>query len=75
MRAGVAKTTAEGACLGEVLDSLAKRFPALAEDCIDGHCLRPGYTVNLRGERFVTDPKTPIADGDTLLLLSLDAGG
>jgi len=34
-----------------------------------------GYTVNLRGERFVTDPETPLADGDTLLLMTLDAGG
>lgn len=74
-RAGVARTTAEGACLGEVLADLAGRFPRLAETCVQGRCLRPGFTANLRGERFVTDPETALDDGDRLLLLSLDAGG
>lgn len=74
-RAGVAQTTAEGNSLGEVLSSLARQFPALAEHCIDGQKLRPGYTANLGGDRFVTNPQTPLADGDTLLLLNLDAGG
>ena len=74
-RAGVAQTTAEGVCLGEVLADLAGRFPQLAEACIEGQCLRPGFTANLGGQRFITDPKTPLHDGDSLLLLSLDAGG
>jgi len=74
-RAGIAKTTAEGDCLGDVLVDLAVRFPELAETCIEGRSLRPGYTANLRGERFVTDPETVLNDGDTLLLLTLDAGG
>jgi hypothetical protein len=26
-------------------------------------------------ERFVTSPDTPLCEGDTVLLLSLDAGG
>ncbi len=30
-RAGVARTTADGRCLGDVLAELAERFPALAE--------------------------------------------
>lgn len=74
-RAGVAQTTAEGSSLGEVLSSLAQKFPALAEHCLDGQNLRPGYTANLGGDRFITDPQTPFAEGDTLLLLNLDAGG
>ena len=74
-RAGVAATTAVGQCLGDVLADLAKRFPGLAESCIDGRCLRAGYTANLGGERFVTSSETLLNDGDTVLLLSLDAGG
>ena len=74
-RAGVEKTIAHGNTLGEVLTDLAGRFPQLAEACIEGRQLRCGYTANLRGEKFVTDPETRFSDGDTLLLLNLDAGG
>jgi len=74
-RAGVAQTTAVGDCLGDVLADLAQRFPYLAEECIDGRTLRPNFTANLCGLRFVTAPETPLTDGDTVLLLSLDAGG
>ena len=74
-RAGVAQTTAVGRCLGDVFADLAMRFPSLAETCIDGRRLRPGYTANLRGERFVTATETLLNEGDTVLLLSLDAGG
>ena len=74
-RAGVAEASAEGNSLGEVLSDLARQFPALTEECIDGDRLRVGYTANLGGDRFVTDPQTPVVDGDKVLLLSLDAGG
>ncbi len=74
-RAGVTTTTAAGRCLGDVLADLATRFPELAATCIDGRRLRPGFTANLDGQRFITDPDTRLKDGDRLLLLSLDAGG
>ena len=74
-RAGVSLTISNGQCLGDVLVDLAERFPILAETCIDGRCLRRGYTANVRGERFVTASETPLSDGDTVLLLSLDEGG
>jgi molybdopterin converting factor small subunit len=74
-RAGTSKTSAVGSTLGEVLADLASRFPPLAETCIDGRSLRAGYIVNLSAQRFVTLPDTPLAEGDTVLLLSLDAGG
>lgn len=74
-RAGVAKTIASGDSLGDVLADLARRYPGLAETCIDGRRLRPGYTANLRGEQFVTDSETKLNSGDTVLLLTLDAGG
>ncbi len=74
-RAGVAQTISAGDCLGDVLADLAGRFPELAEACIDGRRLRPGFTANLGGQRFVTAAETLLAEGDTVLILSLDAGG
>lgn len=74
-RAGIARTTADGQCLGDVFAELASRYPALAESCINGRRLRPGFTANLGGDRFVTAPETALAAGDSILLLSVDAGG
>lgn len=74
-RAGVDRTTARGTCLAEVLADLAGRYPRLAETCIEGGQLRPGFVANVGGNRFVTDPETPLAEGDSLLILSADAGG
>lgn len=74
-RAGVSRTTAQGQCLGDVLVELVARYPALAEACIDGQKLRPHCTANLGGRRFVSEPETPLSDGETVLLLSADAGG
>lgn len=74
-RAGVARTSAVGSNVGDILADLAKKFPPLSETCIDGRSLRPGFIVNLSAERFVTSPDTPLSEGDTVLLLSLDAGG
>jgi len=74
-RAGLARTTAVGDNLGDVLADLATKHPQLADACIDGRSLRPGFVVNLSAERFVTSPDTPLAEGDTVLLMSLDAGG
>lgn len=74
-RAGISQTMAVGANLGDVLADLATQFPQLAETCIDGRTLRTGFIANLGAERFVTSPETPLSEGDTILLLSLDAGG
>jgi molybdopterin converting factor small subunit len=74
-RAGVALAEAQGARLGDVLLDLADQFPKWAEACLDERQLRPGFVANLAGQEFVTDAETAIADGDTLLILSADAGG
>ena len=74
-RAGVAETTADNETLGRLLTSLAVRFPALGDACIDGQTLKAGFTANLNGGRFVTDPSTMLSDGDSVLLMSMDAGG
>ena len=74
-RAGVSQTLANGSTLGEVFLDLAQRFPALGDECIQGGFLKAGYTANLQGEKFVTDPATMLNEGDSVLLLSIDAGG
>lgn len=75
VRAGVSQTVADGSTLGDVFCDLAQRFPALAETCISGRRLKAGFTANIRGELFVTDPNTSLREGDSILLLSMDAGG
>jgi len=74
-RAGVAAASAKGTNLAEVLQDLARQFPALGECCLDGRHLKSGYVASLAGDRFVSDPETPLAEGQTLLIFSADAGG
>jgi molybdopterin converting factor small subunit len=74
-RAGVAMTEAEGSRLDEVLLDLARRFPRLADECIADGRLQSGTMANLNGQRFVADPATVLKPGDSLLILSADAGG
>jgi sulfur-carrier protein len=61
--------------LSDVLDHCARRFPLLEGDVINAGRLHATLTANVDGERFVTDPTTPIRDGQSLLILSADAGG
>jgi len=49
--------------------------PALDGALLAGERIHPAYRVCLNGDRFVTDPATPLAEGDVLLLLSADVGG
>ena len=74
-RTGVAAVVVECGSLGEIVCELATRFPALAETCFDGPALKPGFVVNVDGDRFVRDPDATIADGAAMLILSADAGG
>ena len=74
-RAGVAMTTADGQTLGEVLTNLASRYPEFAQSCVEQNRLQAGTVANIAGDRFITDPATPLADGTILLILGQDAGG
>ena len=74
-RAGVAAAEAEGATLGELLAEVSRQFPQVAESCLDGSRLRTGYLASLNGIRFTTDPAESLSHGDTVLILSADAGG
>jgi len=76
-RVGTGQVTLDDSAntLGEVVGSLAERFPAFARDCADGRTLRDGFRANIDGVRFVSDPDTPLTGARTLLIMSADAGG
>ncbi len=74
-RAGTAAWQTQAATLEELLRAVGHRFPQLEGECLMNGRLAPGYTANLNGDRFVLDPATPLAPGDSVLLLSADAGG
>ena len=85
-RAGVAKLDLQADTLGQLLSALADRFPSLGELIIVSRAdragradradeLRPSVVANLNGDRFVSDPRTPLKENDCVLILSADAGG
>jgi molybdopterin converting factor small subunit len=73
-RAGVSEVVIEADTLGQVLRTLGERFPALG-DLIAADSLHPSIAANLNGDVFVRDPRTRLAAGDRLLILSADVGG
>jgi molybdopterin converting factor small subunit len=73
-RTGVAELEIDAESLGQLLDTLARRYPALGA-LIAAGTLHPSLAANLNGDCFVSDPATPLGPQDRLLLLSADAGG
>jgi molybdopterin converting factor small subunit len=73
-RAGVAELELEADTLGELLMALAVRFPSFDELIVTDR-LKPSFTANLNGDRFISDPRTRLGRGDSVLILSADAGG
>ena len=74
-RAGVARLAVEAGSVGEALGALGRECPALIGTVLEGERVNPAYRLNVNGERFVSDPAAPLADGDALILLSADVGG
>jgi molybdopterin converting factor small subunit len=77
-RAGLAELDVEAGTLGQLLGTLADRIPSfgnfISTDGM-GSRLHPAFIASLNGDRFVTDPGTPLAEHDHVLILSADAGG
>ena len=73
-RAGVSGIELQANTLGELLEKLAAEVPPLGEFVGADH-LHPVVVANLNGDRFVSDPATPLSENDHLLILSADAGG
>lgn len=74
-RAGVSEAQCQPGTLASILQQLAQQFPAFGESCLEQGRLRKNYLANLGGNRFLTDLNCPVAAGQTLLILSADAGG
>ena len=75
LRAGRDAIAVEAASLGEALAALAIACPALAPAVVRSGRLSPHYLVAKNGLQLTADPETPLAPGDTLVLLSAEAGG
>jgi len=74
-RAGVAEINLNAETLATACRRLRERLPAFAESCLQGDALKPGYLASINGRTFTTDPETTLTPGDSLLILSSDAGG
>jgi len=62
--------------LGDVFRRLGQSTEAMSGEVVcNAGKLHPTLSANLDGTRFVSDPATPIRDGQCLLILSADAGG
>ena len=68
-------TSAESMSLGEVLFRLQNEFPGLLGCVVNDGVLMPGYVASINGECFLRDVRAKVAQGQSLLLLSADAGG
>jgi molybdopterin converting factor small subunit len=76
-RAGMSELDVQADTLGQLLGALAARFPSLGTVIGDsgGARLHPSFVASLNGDRFVSDPGTPLGKNDCVLILSADAGG
>lgn len=69
--AGRERARVDAATLGEALSALGEAFPEFGRELA-----RPRHwRFSIGAERFVDDPATPLADADSLLVLSAQAGG
>lgn len=75
LRAGTPRFELEAGDVGEALRGLCRLVPQLEGSVIAGSSVHPAYRLNINGERFVSDPATPLVAGDVLLLLTADVGG
>ena len=75
---GQDKVSAEGATLGEVIDSMESQFPGIkARICDDDGALRNFVNVFVNGEdvRFMDGVNSATADGDEISIVPAVAGG
>jgi molybdopterin converting factor small subunit len=73
-RAGMSRLEIQADTLGQLLGKLATQIPSL-DKLIGLNKLHPAFVANLNGDQFISDPGTPLAKDDCVLILSADAGG
>lgn len=74
-RAGIERLDVDAATLGEALDRLCERLPDSSGELLRDGRLAAGYLASRNGLQFLSNRTAPLADGDTLLILSADVGG
>lgn len=74
-RAGIERLQIDAATLGEALDRLTERLPDRSGEFLCEGRLAAGYLASRNGLQFLSDRTAPLADGDSLLILSADVGG
>lgn len=75
LRAGRDVVTVEAASLGEAIVALAAECPALDPSVVQEGRLSPHHLIARNGLQITSDPALPLDPGDTLVLISADAGG
>ena len=75
LRTGVRRVELPPGTLGQVLQELQRRLPALAGWCVQDGRLAPGFIVSVNRQYFTQDPQVDLAPGDVVLLISADPGG
>ena len=61
--------------LGEALAALEAACPPLAGSAVQSGRLTEHFRISVNGRHFASDPDLPLAQGDTLILISAEAGG
>lgn len=78
-RAGVQQTQVLAGCdsamLSEILVEVAKQYPNFGKSCVHQGRLLDGFVASVDGDQFVRDEETRVESGQSLLILSADAGG
>jgi len=70
----MASCQVQAGTLGQLFEALAEQIPPLSTlICKDR--LQSSLVANLNGDRFISDPETPLGENDCVLILSADAGG
>ena len=74
---GLDRIEAAGSTVGEILNQLTSRHPALRERLYDGDELRRFVNVYVNNEdiRYLEDLDTPVAETDEVSIIPAVAGG
>ena len=75
LKAGIPSVRVAASQVAEALQKLSELCPPLRDAIVTDGLVQPSLRLNLNGERFIDDHSTPLSDGDTLILMSADAGG
>ncbi len=73
--AGIDSLEVDAETIQNALQSASQICPSFANACLTDDRLSDGYLMNHNGKQFTSSLETPLAPGDSLLILSSDMGG